>query len=167
MIKNLFLFSICFIFSLSVFSQVVINEYSAANLRKYQDDFKKTEDWIELYNTSPDTVDIGGYYLSDDKTQLKQWQLPPSVKIPGNGFLIVWASGRDTASIKGLHTNFKLTQSKNEDIVLADAAGVENVVLHPGYFENSDSRFDAKLVPPVSATVCGASKPDMAAAISV
>ena len=41
-------------------AQVVINEFSASNLESFTDNFGKTEDWIELYNTSSNDVDISG-----------------------------------------------------------------------------------------------------------
>ena len=44
------------IFLTSMTAQVVINEYSASNLTKYVDQFDKTEDWIELYNSGSSAV---------------------------------------------------------------------------------------------------------------
>ena len=46
-------------------AQVVINEYSASNLESFTDKYGKTEDWIELYNTSSNAVDISGWHISD------------------------------------------------------------------------------------------------------
>ena len=45
--------------------QVIINEYSASNLYEYTDNYNMEEDWIELYNTSENEMDISGYFLSD------------------------------------------------------------------------------------------------------
>jgi hypothetical protein len=90
-------------------SQIVINEYSAANLNGPIDDFKKTEDWIEIYNVGNDTINIGEFYLSDNKSNLQKWKFPNNTKIASHSFLTVWASGRDTFSNKGIHTNFRLT----------------------------------------------------------
>ncbi|MFT7606650.1 MAG: hypothetical protein ACI8VT_004253, partial [Saprospiraceae bacterium] len=59
----LFLLFLSLNFSLA--AQVVINEYSASNLRSFLDNFQKTEDWVELYNTSDQVADISGWYLSD------------------------------------------------------------------------------------------------------
>lgn len=107
-------------------AQVVINEYSCANLNRFPDNFGKYEDWIELYNRDSVEINIGGYYLSDNKNQPTKWQIPAGTKIPGKGFRVFWASGRDTATSLGLHTNFRLTQTKNdpECLLLANPSGI-------------------------------------------
>ena len=46
-------------------AQVLINEYSAANFDSYLDNYNEYEDWIELYNSSSNSVDLNGWYLSD------------------------------------------------------------------------------------------------------
>jgi hypothetical protein len=110
-------------------AQVVINEYSAANLKTIADDFQGYEDWIELYNTATEDMDISGYFISDNPDEPKKWQLPQGVIISGNGYHMIWCDGRDTVkkvgSTRYLHTNFKLTQTKKkaETITLSDANG--------------------------------------------
>ncbi len=103
-------------------AQIRINEYSCANLDQFVDNYGKHEDWIELYNAGPDTVDLGGYFLSDNKDKPQKWVVPAGTRIAGKGFLRFWASGRN----ENFHTNFKLTQTKNnpETIVLASPGGV-------------------------------------------
>ena len=112
--------------ALSLQAQVLVNEYSCANLTQYQDAYGKYEDWIELHNTSDMPVNIGGYHLSDNENKPTKWKFPPGVTIPAKGFLKVFASGRDEVlNSSSYHTNFKLSQTKNnpEHIVFADAAG--------------------------------------------
>ena len=121
------LYLILFIFSITTFSyaQVVINEYSASNLTGYTDNFNKTEDWIELYNTSTSSVNIGGYHLSDKSASPMKWEIPSGTSIPAHGFLTFWCSGRDEVSGGDYHTNFKLKQTKStpESVVFSDMAG--------------------------------------------
>ena len=107
-------------------AQVIVNEYSCANWKQFQDNYGKYEDWIELFNTSAVPVDIGGYYLSDDEDEPEKWQFPANVTVPANGYLIVYASGRNEGSAATpLHTNFRMTQTKNnpEHIVFSKANG--------------------------------------------
>lgn len=52
-------------------AQVIINEYSASNLRMYPDNYGKYEDWIELHNSGNVDVNISGWYLSDKKDKPK------------------------------------------------------------------------------------------------
>ncbi len=129
--KKLFLTSIfiilCMCNSDVLISQVVINEYSAANQSQYFDNYGKTEDWIELYNTSSSPASIGGLYLSDDSLAVSRamWQIPAGTTIGGNQRLCIWASGRNVVVGTNYHTNFKLTQTKSgsEYLTLSNAAG--------------------------------------------
>jgi len=104
-------------------AQVVINEFSCSNLDQFTDNFNKYEDWIELYNTSGSTVNLTGYYLSDDTLEKTKWKIPAGANISGNGFFRFWASGRNLVSGSHYYTNFKLTQTKTEFIVLSDPSG--------------------------------------------
>lgn len=107
-------------------AQVVINEYSTSNLNQFVDNHSDYEDWIELYNTSPVSVSIGGYFLSDDSAFIKKYSIPASVVVPGNGFIRFWCSGRDNYAAPNYHTNFKLTQTKNnrEQIIFSNPSGI-------------------------------------------
>lgn len=116
-------------FMLSAFklkAQVVINEFSASNLNQYVDNHSDYNDWIELYNTSASSINLGGYYLSDDSVNNTKWQMPATISITANGYLRFWASGRNEVVGTSYHTNFTLKQTKNnhEFVVLSNAAGV-------------------------------------------
>lgn len=106
-------------------ADIVINEYSCSNLTQVQDDYGEYEDWIELYNTAGTTVTIGGYYLSDNPANPTMYQIPAGVTIAANGFRRFWATARNTYSGTHYHTNFRLTQSKNNPdfVVLSDTSG--------------------------------------------
>lgn len=114
-----------FILSLGVFipqlrSQVVINEYSAANFSTTTDNFGDTPDWIELYNAGGSVVNIGNYYLSDKVTNPLKWQCP-NININPGERIRFWASNRNTIIGTDYHTNFKITQSEGNDVIsLAD-----------------------------------------------
>ena len=100
-------------------SPVVINELMASNESTASDENGDFDDWIELYNTSAASVDLSGYYLTDNPANLTKWAFPAGTTIAANGFLIVWA---DEDQEQGpLHTNFKLSGS-GEPLYLLDAA---------------------------------------------
>jgi hypothetical protein len=108
-------------------SQIVINEYSCANITAggVLDFYGEQEDWVELYNNGGAAIDLSGYYLSDKAGNPTKFQIPGTISIPANGYLMVFASGR--AEIAGgtqIHTSFKLTQTKPEKIILSDASGM-------------------------------------------
>ena len=104
-------------------AQIVINEFSAANYAQFLDNFGSTEDWVELYNQGSTSVDISGYYLSDDPKKPIKWQFPKGTSIVSKGFIRVWCSGRpisDTLN-KHYHASFRFTQTKktNETVVFS------------------------------------------------
>lgn len=114
--------------ALNLKSQVLINEYSAANYTGI--DFQTGpgmayEDWIELYNAGPNAVNLAGYFLTDKLNDLQKWQFPAGVSIPANGYLVVLASS-ENAFVNGYqNTNFKLTQTKgSEYIILSNTSGI-------------------------------------------
>ncbi len=112
------------VFISTAFSQVLINEYSASNLNSFMDSFGRTEDWIELYNSSDIAVDISGWHLSDKESKPEKWEIPAGTIIPANGFLSFLCSGRDRFVNGEYHTNFKLAQTKGgEYVLLSDANG--------------------------------------------
>ena len=101
-----------------------INEFLASNDSCCADNYGDYDDWIEIYNPGSEPVNIGGMYISDDKTDLTAWQIPntapDSTTIPAGGFLVLWADKQPDQGV--LHVNIKLS-SKGEDIVLTAPNG--------------------------------------------
>jgi len=89
----------------------VISEFLAANTSVLADRDGDYPDWIEVHNQDATSIDLDGWYLTDDDTDLTKWRFPPTV-LAADGYLIVFASGKDRA-ISGaeLHTNFGLASS--------------------------------------------------------
>ncbi|MCH2225541.1 MAG: CotH kinase family protein [Crocinitomicaceae bacterium] len=87
------------------------------------DAFGENKDWVELYNTSSSPADISGFYLSDKPGNPLKWQVPTGTIIPANGYKIIFCSKRNTTSGTEIHTNFSLTQTKGEWIILSNTLG--------------------------------------------
>ncbi len=80
---------------ISVHAQsVVINEFLASNINVPSDEDGDSEDWIELYNPSSNPINLEGYSLTDDPEDLNKWVFP-EVWLQAQGFLVIWASGKD------------------------------------------------------------------------
>ncbi|MBI9016778.1 MAG: lamin tail domain-containing protein [Phycisphaerae bacterium] len=65
---------------------IVINEILAHS-------HSDSPDWVELYNTTYQPIDIGGWYLSDDDStdaMLKKCQIPVNTIIPANGYVVFY-----------------------------------------------------------------------------
>ncbi|MEK7255027.1 MAG: chitobiase/beta-hexosaminidase C-terminal domain-containing protein, partial [Bacteroidota bacterium] len=103
-------------------SQVIINEFSAANLDGLTDGYGEQEDWIELYNAGSQTVNLEGFYLSDVLDNPDKWAFPAGATIGAGEHLIVFASDRDAFDGLNYHAGFKITQTQQEYLVLSDPA---------------------------------------------
>ena len=50
-------------------------------------------DWVELYNSGSEDVDIGGWGLSDKLSHARKWQFPQGTTLPAGGYLAVFLAG--------------------------------------------------------------------------
>ena len=75
-------------------SNIVINEVCPLNGTSSTDEFNENPDWIELYNKGDSAINLAGYGLSDDSTDIFKWVFG-NVTIEPKSFLMVYASGRD------------------------------------------------------------------------
>lgn len=90
---------------------VVINEVSAANDIYVNELFKKA-DWIELYNTSDQEVNLAGMYLTDNAEKPQKYQIPAddvtlNTILPAHSHKIVWCDKKESNG-ENLHADFKL-----------------------------------------------------------
>jgi hypothetical protein len=95
-------------------STFYISEFLAANngngTNALRDEDGDASDWIEIHNPSASPANIGGWFLTDATNNLTKWRIPNGVTIPGNGYLVVFASGKNrTNNFAKLHSNFSLS----------------------------------------------------------
>jgi len=103
-------------------SSLAISEFLASNSRIRADENGDFEDWIEIRNLTAGAVALEGWSLTDDPGLLGKWRFP-AVQIPANGYLVVFASGKDRR-VPGanLHTNFRLSND-GEYLALVEPDG--------------------------------------------
>lgn len=101
-------------------TSVVINELMASNTATVTDDSGKYEDWIELFNKSDKDVDLSGYYLTDDASDLQKWTFPAGSVIAAHDYYILWAD--EDLDEGDNHCDFKLSAS-GEQLILSDPSG--------------------------------------------
>ncbi len=101
----------------------VISEFLAVNSNGLLDKDHDSSDWIEIYNPTGQPIDLDGWYLTDNMSNLDKWEFPP-VSIAGGGYMVVFASGKDLREPGGeLHTSFSL-QAAGESVALVQPDGV-------------------------------------------
>ena len=112
---------------LPVVGGLVINEIMAGNVTAVADQNGEYDDWVELYNGNSFSLNLNGYYLSDNENDLTKWTFP-NVTIPANDYLIVWC---DTAggTQSGLHTTYRLSADQ-EEVYLTDPTGTVIDAVH-------------------------------------
>jgi hypothetical protein len=87
----------------------VISEFMADSKSGLMDADGDFSDWIEIFNPTEFTVDLGSFFLTDDATDLSKWPFEPLTLEPGER-AIVFASGKGVNGPAGeIHTNFKLS----------------------------------------------------------
>jgi len=101
---------------------VCINEIMASNSSTIADEDGDYEDWVEILNLGDQSIDLEGWGLSDDESNLFRFVFPSTVLGPGD-YLLVWCSKKDRAvSGQPLHTSFGISAS-GEEIRLTHANG--------------------------------------------
>jgi hypothetical protein len=96
--RQLIIFCIFLFLSLQVFPQLLINEFSSANLNGVKDEDSVYSDWIELYNNTSSAINLEGYHLSDQATFLSKWTFP-AFSLPPYSHQLVFASGKNRTEI--------------------------------------------------------------------
>lgn len=100
-------------------ADILLSEVMTNNLDTLLDEDGESPDWIELYNDGDASVPLGGYFLTDDRDDLNKWEIP-AVELAADGYLIVFASGKDRGSADTeLHANFQL-KNGGEFLALVD-----------------------------------------------
>ena len=136
----LFLFSTVLLLSGCNFKQKnpawVINEVMVVNEESYMDDFGQRSGWIEIYNNTAKTQDLGGRYLTNDRNNPKKYPIPRGdvlTKIPPHQHALFWA---DDDPFNGtFHVSFKLDPTKENYIALYENDGrtlLDEIVIPAG-----------------------------------
>ena len=114
--------------------KIAINEIMASNRSTITDEDGDFPDWIEIFNSGNDTVNLEGWGLSDDYDNPFRWTFPRVILEPSE-YLLVWASGKDRRPDQNT-----LIQGLMRE-VYEDIPGilVDDLVNHPSYPGNPSS----------------------------
>ena len=112
---------------LTVIGGLVINEIMAGNSSAVSDQDGEYDDWVELYNGGQNSINLQGFYLSDNENNLTKYSFP-NVSIPSNGYLIIWCDSAGNTQ-QGLHTTFRLSADQ-EEVYLSDPSATPIDAVH-------------------------------------
>lgn len=99
---------------------VLINEWMAANAGTRRNPVDgQFDDWFELFNRGTTSIDLGGFFLTDNRANKFLYQIPNTGQyaIPPGGFLLVWANGKPSHNATNrtdLFVNFQLSREGEE-----------------------------------------------------
>ena len=104
-------------------SPIKINEVMSSNLITLADEDGDYSDWVELTNTGNESMDIGGYALSDSESTPREWLFPENTTLNPGEFVVVFLSGKDKIGKNGeLHAGFRLN-SMEDTLLCANVQG--------------------------------------------
>ena len=99
---------------------LVISEVMSANDYTLTDETYGTPDWIELYNTTDEAINLEGYSLTNNAKKLRKFTFP-SVVIGAGEYLLVYACDADEEdSASTLAAGFSISK-EGEYLILTDA----------------------------------------------
>lgn len=123
--KKTFIISIILLLSSSLYAQnvsdLIISEIMADGDSSITDDYGRKVGWIEIFNKSRGTVNYGGCFLTDDKSDLKKSLIPKGdarTKIGARQSVIFFASGRGEDGT--YYTNFQIRRGSTIYLVSND-----------------------------------------------
>ncbi|MGN1369398.1 MAG: lamin tail domain-containing protein [Aristaeellaceae bacterium] len=150
---------------------LIINEICPDPLTGYRDEDGELVDWIELYNTTGETISLANYALSDNENKPLKWRFPEGACIAPYGYYVVFCSGKDIDNgPTGVpHTNFKIS-AEHDTIVLSDSRGrlvdrvtIDNIPEDASYARDEDGTFSVhvKTTPQLPNTTSGEHQMDV------
>ena len=150
---------------------VIISEICPDPLSGYRDEDGELVDWIELYNTTGETVYLDNYALSNNENKPLKWRFPEGACIAPYGYYIVYCSGKDIDNgPSGVpHSNFKIS-AEHDTIVLSDSRGrlvdrvtIDNIPEDASYARDEDGSFSVhvKTTPQLPNTASGENQMDV------
>ena len=138
---------------------VAINEVCSDNSSVLADQFGDYPDWIELYNTHSQPINLEGlklqdYSLDPQNPSTTTWVFP-DIEMGVGEFLVVFASDKNIIDPSELHTNFKLSAGGeglrilNKDNSEETSVEVASLLPNESYGRNPDGTgsFEVYTVP--------------------
>ncbi len=105
-----------------------INEIMASNKASLEDSFGKYPDWIELVNTSNESIDLSTVTLSDKEDKLDKYTFPAGTTLEPGAYIVVFASGLQKDILPDeRHAPFKLSASEENVYLSMDGILIDTI----------------------------------------
>ncbi len=113
-------------------SDMRLNEVLVTNTSDFQDDFGQHNAWIELFNVSYGTVNIGGCYITNDPQNLTKYSIPKGdalTKVKPRQHVLFWADGQQKRGT--FHLNFTIKAGDEILFVSSDGKTILDKMIIP------------------------------------
>ena len=105
-------------------TKVYLSEVMSSNDNVVAAAGSANKDWVEIWNSGTDAMDLSGWGLSDNINWPRKWQFPEGTLIWPGQYKIVMLDGTNTVDTSGtLHTSFKLQRAGGETLTLSTDDG--------------------------------------------
>ncbi len=91
-------------------------------------------DSIELFNATESALDIGGWFLSDAKSNYRKYRIPANTILPAGGYVVFNETNHFNASAN-TNNNFSLDGAHGDDVYLLQAGPQSNLVRFADHVE--------------------------------
>jgi CotH kinase protein/Lamin Tail Domain/Fn3 associated/Secretion system C-terminal sorting domain len=119
LVLNIMLITLLFLPDSAIPQDLYINEIMSVNNCTLIDEDGDYSDWIEIYNGNQSSVNLNGYFISDDPSAPEKWCISNAI-VEADSFLLIFASDKDRNGWPNqLHSNFRLS-SNGESLILSD-----------------------------------------------
>ncbi|MCH2065499.1 MAG: CotH kinase family protein [Roseibacillus sp.] len=113
----------------------VISEFMAENGSTLEDEDCRNTDWLELFNSTANSINLEGWYLTDDPDEPAKWRIP-DLPLDANARTVIFASNQDRTEGE-LHTDFRLDKNGGYlALVKPDGVTVASSFLYPPQIED-------------------------------
>jgi hypothetical protein len=111
------------------FPKLWLNEVLPNNVSGTTDRLGHRHPWAELFNGGATSIDLAGFYLANNYTNLTQWAFPAATTIGADQFPIVWVDANPGETGAGeLHTSFAIPPDVGSLALVQVAGGRTNIL---------------------------------------
>ncbi len=112
---------------------LVISEVCSSNRESLIDPVWGAPDWIELHNTSAQSINLFGYMLTDSVQNAGKLNILPDVTVPADGYVVLYANKAEMQTEAGDAILLSFALSKNGDslFLLSNANEIVDEVAVP------------------------------------
>ncbi|MCC7375888.1 MAG: lamin tail domain-containing protein [Verrucomicrobiales bacterium] len=129
--------------TLPPFPEVWISEVLPRNTNGAVDNAGDRDPWIELWNSGEPSVNLTGWWLTDDLSRLTKWAFPADAAVPGQGYHLVWLDNESSeATATAWHASFVASYPAGLVALVRNQNGTPTVVDYVRYaVSNPDQSF--------------------------